>query len=529
MSERTKQEDFTNMLETKSCKEAALDYLKKGLSVIPIGTDKKPLFPWKIYTERKPKKEEIEKWWTDNPTAGVAIVTGKISNLTVVDVEYGGLSDYLPATLTIRTGGGGAHFYYRYTPKFKNAVRIRELTDIRNDGGYVVAPPSRHKSGKRYSILKSGGMKITEFPIHLFVTEALRTAKTDWNEVFSNVEKGERNSSAAKVAGTFLTKVPYTFWEQIAWPALKNWNNTACKPPLPEEELRSVFNSISSRVTYQQDDTEKEIKDMPAMIEEYKQKLKEIKAGNVQVVKTGFVNLDSLLNGGWKKGELILIGARPSVGKTSLALTFTKHAAMAGNKVLFFSIEMSTMDIYEKLASFVSNIPTTDIINGVVPADQMEKIFTKTRSLKIDIAELATATSTAVIEIVKKKLLDEKIDLIVIDYLQFLTDSNKNGTDATRVGIISRNLKMLARMTGIPVICPAQLNRRPEENKDKIPQLSNLRDSGNLEADADVVILLHRQILGDSKDEATMIVAKNRKGATGEVKVKFDLRTTQFK
>lgn len=507
-------------------KIAALSYLSKGLSVIPVGKDKKPLFSWKEFTERRPTKAEIEKWWTEFPKAGVAIITGKISNLTVIDVEKDGQIDYLPPTLTIKTGGGGFHFYYRYCEKYKNAVRIRELTDIRNDGGYVIAPPSRHQSGNKYKI--SVKRQISMFPSHLFLTESLKEAKeTRWEEIFKPAEKGERNARAASICGVILTKVPYSLREQVAWPALLNWNSNN-DHPLQERELRTVFDSIASRVTFAQEDSEKEVKDIKTLIEDHKKKTEEQEKGELRCVTTGFQTLDEYLNGGWKKGELILIGARPSVGKTSLALTFASNAAAAGHSVLFFSIEMGSIDIFERLLSFVTKIPCSDIIKGEVKQEILEKGYDKIKKMKIDIAELAKADSNEVISVVKRILLEKKIDLIVVDYLQFLRDKNKGGTEAVRVGKISANLKMLARMTEIPVICPAQLNRKPEDRSNRECRISDLRDSGNLEQDADVVLLLNRNPEGDERANSKISIAKNRKGQTGVILATFDLSTTKF-
>ena len=515
------------MKKRVSVKSAALLYLSKGLSVIPVGRDKKPLFNWKEFTERRATKSEVEKWYTDHPTAGVAIVTGKISNLTVIDVENHGIYEYLPPTMTIKTGGGGYHFYYRYTDKFKNAVRIRDLTDIRNDSGYVVAPPSRHASKKKYKLYLN--REIAPFPTHLFLTESVKEAKENkWEEAFKPAEKGERNSKAASLAGIILTRVPFAMREQVAWPAFKNWNLNN-EDPLDEKELRTVFDSIASRVSFTKDDSEKDVQTVNTLIEQHRKKTEDLKNGVNQAVTTGFTVLDQYLNGGWKKGELILIGARPSVGKTSLALTFAENAARENFNVLFFSIEMSSIDIFERLLSFVTKIPCSSIIKGDVAKEVLEQGYRKIGKLKIDVAELAKADSLEVIEVVKKVLLEKKIDLIIVDYLQFLRDKAKQGTESTRVGKISANLKMLARMTEIPVICPAQLNRKPEDRANREVRISDLRDSGNLEQDADVVLLLNRNPEGDTRQNAKISVAKNRKGQTGNINCVFDLSTTKFK
>lgn len=514
---------MTNKKPTNRCKRIAIKLLERGISVIPVGEDKKPLFPWKEFTERYATREEVLSWWREYPDANVAIVTGKISNLTVVDVEEGGVIDYLPETLTVRTGGGGHHLYYQYTDKFKNAVRIRDLTDLRNDSGYVIAPPSIHRSGEKYKYISKKA--IAPFPEHLFLTEIIKQKKNNWDELMKGVSTGSRNDVAAKVSGMILTKTPMHLWEFVAWPAVKEWNQHN-KPPLDEKELRATFDSISGRVIYSQNDAEKEILSLKDLARKYKETKKE---SEEKLVPTGFEVLDSYLNGGFRRGDLVLIGARPSVGKSSFALSVAYNAALKGKSVLFFSIEMTALDLFERLLAFHTGIPATSIINGTADKKKLQKGFEELSKLNLRLAELSRATSKEVVRIVQDQLLETEIDLVVVDYLQYLRDKNKSGNDAARVGEISKNLKSLARSTLIPVLCPAQLNRKTEEGgRTREPRLSDLRESGQLEQDADIVILLHRKPEGDDRDRTNVIVAKNRKGETGRLSLDFNLQTTRF-
>ncbi|MFA7205657.1 MAG: DnaB-like helicase C-terminal domain-containing protein [Saccharofermentanales bacterium] len=506
------------------CKRSALRLRNKGISVIPIRPDKKPYIAWKEYTERIATEDEITKWWQDYPDANLGIVTGKISNLTVVDVEEGGLIDYLPETLTVATGGGGFHLYYRYSDKFKNAVRIRDLTDIRNDSGYVIAPPSIHKSGKQYTYHSKKA--ISQFPEHLFLTEIIKQRKNDWNVLLKGVSSGNRNQVAAKICGLILTKTPFNMWEYVAWPAVRDWNQHN-KPPLPEDELRATFDSISGRVLYSQNDSEREILNLTDLAKRYQEEKKE---ATKAIVPSGFETLDFYLNGGFRPGDLILVGARPSVGKSSFALSVAYNAAKVGKKVLFFSIEMTSLELYERLLSFHTGIPASLIINGTANKKEIEEGSLSLSKLPIQLAELSKATSKEVVEIAQRQLLESEIDLIVVDYVQYLRDKHKSGNDSTRVGEISKNLKSLARSTKIPVLCPCQLNRKTEEGGNtRMPRLSDLRDSGNLEQDADTVILLHRRSTSDDhKSKTNVIVAKQRKGETGQLDLHFNLQTTRF-
>jgi hypothetical protein len=173
----------------------------------------------------------------------------------VVDVEADGSIDGYTPTVIAKTGGGGWHFYYKHPGyEFKNSARkLRELTDIRGDGGYVVAPPSLHKSGKHYEW--SASPEVVDFAdVPDWVLQSLTPAKAeshevnDWEKLLTQEnDKGTRNDMAAKVAGYLLSTVNQSHWDSTAWASLTAWNEARNKPPLPERELRQVWDSIKSR------------------------------------------------------------------------------------------------------------------------------------------------------------------------------------------------------------------------------------------------------------------------------------------
>jgi len=233
--------------KTSDMKARALRYLEKGWSAIPVGINKQPLVKWQEFTKRLPTEEEIDFWWDQYPMANIAIITGEISGITVVDVEAGGDISLFPKTRTARTGGGGFHLYYQYDSSIKNAVRIRDLTDIRNNGGYIVAPPSIHKSGKKYKLIEK--LPLAEFPIHLFQSQPkhdvslVEKSVNSWDELFLGVDEGQRNDTAAKIAGLLFSKIPRELWFHVVLPAMKAWNQKNT-PPLPKSELAAVYKSI---------------------------------------------------------------------------------------------------------------------------------------------------------------------------------------------------------------------------------------------------------------------------------------------
>lgn len=233
---------------------SALRYAELGLSVIPVGRDKKPLIAWQRYQKERAAREQIIAWWTQFPDANVAIVTGEISGIVVIDVEAGGSTDDLPFTAWCHTGGGGWHYYCKHPGKpVKNGVRVRELTDIRGDGGYVVAPPSIHESGQPYRwdemfpLWRGENIKnlddlpgwamgaepatrplFAQIPMALDATQA--------------VPEGRRNDTAIRLIGKILHHNPRELWETL-YPAIHAWNITQVKPPLSETELRRTWES----------------------------------------------------------------------------------------------------------------------------------------------------------------------------------------------------------------------------------------------------------------------------------------------
>ena len=229
----------------------ALNYSKQGFSVIPIGENKKPAIKWKKYQNEKASEEQIKKWFKEPSTLNIGIVTGKISNIVVVDVEAGGSTEDLPSTVIAKTGGGGWHYYYKH-PGFevKNATRIRELTDIRGDGGYIITPPSLHKSGKRYKwSVSPNEADFAELPDWVFKkTEKPTNKKLNLNDLLNKpVPEGSRNTAAAKLAGKILHDLPLEQWESSGWSIFSSWNEKQNKPPLEETELKNVWESIKRK------------------------------------------------------------------------------------------------------------------------------------------------------------------------------------------------------------------------------------------------------------------------------------------
>lgn len=251
--------------------EAALHYLDMGFPIIPIGKNRKkgdnklPLVGWTEYQTKLPTKEIVNSWFNALKVTGVAIITGKLSGILVLDCEkeanLTGLE--IPKTPTAITGGGGRHFYFKYPSdkSIEGCVRFRPEMDIRADGNCVVAPPSLHATGNQYQWDKGlalGEVELAEIPSWLIDELENRKSegtKKDWGEIFQGVDAGKRNETSTFIVGKLLKGLSPDEQETVAWPALRGWN-LQNNPPLPESELRNTFESIAERASKKNDSEE---------------------------------------------------------------------------------------------------------------------------------------------------------------------------------------------------------------------------------------------------------------------------------
>ena len=250
--------------------------------------------------------------------------------------------------------------------------------------------------------------------------------------------------------------------------------------------------------------------------------------------KTGFSGIDNVL-AGMGNSDLILIGARPGMGKTSFALNIATNVALASNKaVCIFSLEMSAEQLVTRIISSEAMIDSYSLRTGRLDKKQWEDIAaTATQLAGCNI--LIDDTAGITVMGMKAKLRRvQNLGLVVIDYLGLMQSDKRIDNKVQEIAEISRGLKLMAKEFNVPIICCAQLTRGPEYRTDKRPMLSDLRDSGSIEQDADTVIFLYRDEYYDKEksDEgsvAEVIIAKNRHGSQGTVKVGWVGRYTKFR
>jgi len=249
-------------------------------------------------------------------------------------------------------------------------------------------------------------------------------------------------------------------------------------------------------------------------------------------IPTGFNSLDSLI-GGWRDGTLTIIASRPGIGKTSLALNFAKVAAQQGKWVNFFSFEMSKVDLCKIYISGEADVSRNKIRDGKLSSDDWIRITQLPNALPIKWIDRAGINVNHIKSLVRKNRRAGQCDLVIIDYLQLITPTDRKVVREQQISEMSRTLKEITLNENIPIICLSQLNREAEKDE---PQTAHLRESGAIEQDADVIILPWRpgynggMVDGEPvpETEIKMMVKKNRRGRRGEFKIYANEEMTIF-
>ena len=257
--------------------------------------------------------------------------------------------------------------------------------------------------------------------------------------------------------------------------------------------------------------------------------------GQMTGIPTGFAGLDQLTNG-LHGGQMIVVAARPAMGKSTLALDFARAAAIKHNRpTVFFSLEMGRSEIAMRLMSAEGSVPLQSMRKGMLDSRDWTTIASTRGRINDAPLYIDDSPNMTLVEIrAKCRKLKQRVglEMVVIDYLQLMTSGKRVESRQQEVSEFSRALKLLAKELQVPVIALSQLNRGPEQRADKKPAISDLRESGSIEQDADMVILLHREAAYEKDSpragEADLIVAKHRNGPTDTVVVAFQGHFSRF-
>lgn len=492
-------------------KEYAKEYLQKKLSVIPVGKDKRPLISWKEFQTRFATEEEVDKWFDEYPDAQIGIVTGKISDLTVVDIEKGGDTAFLPQdTYIVQTGGGGYHYYFKFADGVMNSARIRELVDIRGEGGYVVAPPSETTKGE-YVVYQTE--ELMDFPRHLFPDNKSSYTQQPSGPVNPSLQhnideypgygKGQRNDQMTRFIGTVLRRVHGAEWDTTGLAIIREANKKNT-PPLSDFELMQSFKSIRGREIMASKSRPvygtPEVETFPDDGSDEVLHLAEVASRQAitveDVIPLGMPVFDDVIMGGAVAGDLILIGGETGNGKTTLMQDFAVNFMLAHKKkVLLFTYEVMPQFMWKKFKEM-----------GVTEND-MICVPLKNTSGTVDWIEKKVQEA-------KKKF---KIDAVCIDHMGFLTP--KQGSSglkqvsanlSTFLTQTARELKVMAIREELPVIVPVHVRKTQELS------LNDIANSAGLGQESDLVFLIQRErapkdALTYYTDDTVIWIAKNRR------------------
>ena len=290
-----------------------------------------------------------------------------------------------------------------------------------------------------------------------------------------------------------------------------------------DEAEKSVFGLSSRRVRH-------DVQDIQQVVSEYYDHVDELSKRDEEIfgVPTGLTDLDIKL-GGMQNSDLLIVAGRPGSGKTGFLLSVAKNAAQKNKKnVVMFSMEMSNQQLVQRLIAQETKIDTHRLRTGKLK-DEEWTLFTQAmetlEGTHIWLDDTPAITPLAMRTKCRRLHMEYKLDLILVDYLQLMGSDSRNDNRVQEVSYISRSLKVLARELNVPVLAAAQLSRAVEQREGKLPVLSDLRESGSLEQDADIVMFIHRPDKDDKENPrrniAQLIVAKHRNGPTGTIELVF--------
>lgn len=293
---------------------------------------------------------------------------------------------------------------------------------------------------------------------------------------------------------------------------------------------KSVFNLSERRIR-------RDLQSIQTVVSKYYDRVSQLYQRSEEIfgVPTGLVDLDKLL-GGLQKSDLLIVAGRPASGKTGFLITVAKNAAMKHKKhVAMFSLEMSNEQLVQRMIAQETGINTQALRSGKINEDQWD-LFTQAIEVmgdaKIYLDDTPALTPIQMRTKCRRLHLEHQIDLVLVDYIQLMSSESRTDNRVQEVSYISRNLKTLARELNVPVLAAAQLSRAVEQRADKKPMLSDLRESGSLEQDADIVMFIHKIDELPSENEKTelveLMVAKHRNGPTRDIELVFIKDLAQF-
>lgn len=526
-------------------------YLALGWSVIPVQFKSKipAIGAWREYQKRLPTKEEIDQWFPEGKQLNIALITGTVSKVSMLDADgpagLKSLADLKLSSTVQSVSGRGRHLLYNDpTGKVKNFVKRYPGLDARGEGGYFVVYPSIHESGKQYKWLGNYTLALPEFPSFLLSKVIDDTVKAKFNadELLRNVAPGNRHDTLLRLIGKFIQQK----WEDdqimtMLSPLLEKFNSQGVKTDafisareiiysLREREARNETRTTSNQ-SQSVDRSSRAVFTPNGNLANHRARL--LSKGNQSGpdISTGLPILDRY-TWGLLRGEIFTVAARTGVGKTSFAVGLVKHLLNNDKRVLLFSTEMSSELIVNRLLSSYTGLTGNSFRSGNFSDDDKRRLDVGYEWLErvghaIKICDLSAPN----IQIVKQLAQEHKPDVVVFDHIQHIGGGNDV---RNTISEFTRGLKDVARDYDCSVLVLSQLRRMfkdPKTGQLPAPQLSDLKESGTIEEESGQVLLLSEMSTEPGTNVCTLMgeLAKNRFGECTKIGIEFDRATATFK
>lgn len=503
-------------------------YLALGWSVIPVRfavdekgkIQKRPTAKWKEFMTRRATEQDLDAWFYGGDPEGIGLVTGEISGVVAVDVDsINNPIQLTSSTVSKSAFSGGHHYLYKWDEAVRNTVRIDGMpVDFRGDGGFIVLPPSEHQ-GKIYAWEAFDPSGLTALPENikkmLTVEKSIAHEKTytgNQFDPFPTATEGSRNDTAIKVAGLIVAKMHPDMWQHAGWLTFQNWNLEQCSPPLPDYELRTVFNSAMQMEGRSIVTEHQEVLDIPQPVpmKEVAQRRLEEKQLEAIAPSTGYGDLDKYIKG-FIPGHVYVMTGDTNVGKTTVCCNFADRVSRQQKRVLYFALEPENT-----IVDYLASVRTGKRFDQLIDEDLMHEdknisVYGKEQIQKID-------------DMVKVVTALPRYDLIVIDHIGYFTT---DGYDLNlKQSNVMKMLAALAKAKQCAILIVAHIRKR-QNNKAQIHE-DDISGSAAFKQDATEVMIITRDAQEDDDgnwvytDDGTIGIRKTKTGGgQGSVKIHF--------
>ena len=531
----------------------AIKYNSLGWSVIPIKPqDKRPaISSWEEYQTRLATQEELKKWF-ENTDYNIALITGQISGVDVVDVDsYKGKEGIvIDSPIKVSTPRGGTHYYFKHVEGVRPGVNAEIGVDLRGDGSYVLIPPSIGPNGNKYSWVKGGELDALPYTPKEIVDKITKNGKEsvfDLEESM-NVSQGGRNAALHKASVSLISK----HGAEMAWKLVLGMNN-AYSPPLPEREVTILFKSAAKFVennpprnmgngssnSFEDIVQEKEWKE-PTLTEDLDKVKALLREGKQIGYPTGFPALDDI-SGGLIPSQSYLIFGDTNTGKSLFLVNILVYLAKNDIKCLYFDLENSMLMSTERQILITEEGRLTKRVwDDIVRDKKADEFIDKLKAYPLRIYDISKmydrfgVINYEAVEVVMNEALKSGVQVIAIDHLHYFEPNEQN---FSLLGNIARKINDFCSKNNIVVLLVAHTKKgllRVKNDKVKAdrPTLDSVAGAGLITRHTKNVIAIRRN--GSSSEpteqrETFVYVDKTKNGPTGMFKLEFDPETLLFK